>query len=195
MIVVEGGIAAGKSSVLEHVGSYWKHPIYLEPVAAWEKMLARYYQNENVGFELQTRIAVDMTLDIDTSPLTLHERCAWTMPDTFVEVMLQEGRLTPEDADLLRRLIKRLATRPSDIIYLRCEPGEALRRLQQRKRACENEVSLDYLTKLHRAYESAMAKATWRTNVCTIDVTHRDRAEVNSLVGYYMDKLCEHQDQ
>ena len=190
MIVVEGGIAAGKSTVLRYIATFWKHPIYLEPVAVWAPLLEKYYRGEDVGLQLQAKITVDTTVGLDTSPLSVHERCAWMQPGTFVRLMQQEGRLDDAEADLLCELCCRLAYVPDHVIYLRCEPGEAYRRLQQRARPCEQKVSEDYLRKLHGVYEDAMALATRSTEVYTIDVTHRCQEEVNSLVGFYMESLA-----
>ena len=43
--------------------------------------------------------------------------------------------------------------KPNLIVHLDVSPEESKRRIEMRRRECESSISLDYLQKLHAAYE------------------------------------------
>ena len=50
--------------------------------------------------------------------------------------------------------------KPNLIVHLDVSPEESLRRVQARKRECESTLSLDYLQRLHVAYEEFVGDIT-----------------------------------
>lgn len=46
--------------------------------------------------------------------------------------------------------------KPNLIVHLDVTPEESKRRIDMRKRECESNISLDYLSRLHAAYEDFM---------------------------------------
>lgn len=177
-------MGAGKTTVLKALASIG-YGVRLEPVNSWEPFLKRYYESASNAFALQTRIMYDMTAPLD-GDVQLTERCAWTQPFTFIRVMHKRGDLTDEESDLLIKLNERLCVKPAGIIYLRCDPEEAMKRIQRRGRGCEATVQSDYLRSLDAQYEECIKQAISNgINVRFLDVTHMKITEVVEKVLWF----------
>ena len=188
-VAVEGSLAAGKSSLLGYLAEAFSVPVFQEPVTAWAPLLQRFYEGGESAFGVQMKIMADIAVGQgDAQGDGVYERCAWTQPWTFNKVLHGEGLLTCEQLDLLRRANGMLARRPDVIVYLRCEPRVAMERLVRRGRACEANVTLDYMMRMHEAYEDMAREVgeAGRVAVHTVDVTRLDPGEVKSTVGYYL---------
>ena len=189
-VVVEGSLAAGKSTVLQHLAACTTLPVHQEPIADWEPLLKRFYAGEEGAFAVQTKIMADLTVGQGCAQEDgVYERCAWTAPYTFNKVLGELGLLSAKESDLLRQANALLARPPEVLVYLRCDPEEAMRRLVMRDRLCERSVSLDYMRRMHRAYEAMIERAREahpEIAVHTLDVTSMRAEEVKSTVGYLM---------
>ena len=158
-VVVEGNLAAGKSLILQHLAACTTLPVHQEPIADWEPLLKRFYAGEEGAFAVQTKIMADLTVGQGGAQGDgVYERCAWTAPYTFNKVLRELDLLTAQESDLLRQANALLARPPEVLVYLRCDPDEAMRRLAMRDRLCERSVSLDYMRRMHRAYEAMIER-------------------------------------
>ena len=186
---IEGNIGAGKTSVLRALEQKG-FAVRLEPVHAWEGLLAEYYselQGANTaakqiaGLRLQARIMVDICLTDQTADF--EERCGYTQPITFMRHMKKVGSLSEEGERALTKLNKALSQEPFHIIYLYCTPAIAMERVVLRNRGCESNVDQGFVSAMHDVYEKAMSVCkSLGVPVSTINVTHMDVQQVAQQV-------------
>lgn len=191
-VAVEGSLAAGKTVLLSYLAQAFAVPVYKEPVDSWAPLLQRFYDGEEGAFGVQTKIMADVTVGQGGAQGDgVYERCAWTQPWTFIRVMFEDGLLSVEQRDLLIAANRILARQPDVIIYLRCDPKVAMQRLIRRGRACEANVSLDYMEHMHTAYETMAREVRGRGDVAlhTVDVSCMDIGEVKSTIGFYLSNV------
>ena len=94
----------------------------------------------------------------DTSkPYRLVERTLLCQEKVFIPLLVKNNFLTELEQSLLEHfftMVKNHEGVVADIIvYLRTSPKIALTRIQKRNRQGEEDLSLDYLTKLHSYYD------------------------------------------
>ena len=58
---------------------------------------------------------------------------------------------------------------PDFLIYLKCDPGEELRRIRRRRRSPERSITMGYLTALNAALASRVALQSAHTEIIEID--------------------------
>lgn len=175
-VTIEGSLGSGNTTLLQSLAQQG-YKVRLENVAEWTDLLKKYYtalgrQDAWIpGTRLQTRITLDScTADQNVD---FEERCAHTQPSTFMQHMLQTGGLQPGGYDMLTELVRRLSTRPECIIYLKCDPEVALRRVRERDRECEGQVTIEYMRDMYAIYQAAAS--LWRQEglrVYEFDVSH-----------------------
>lgn len=71
---------------------------------------------------------------------------------------------------------------PELIIYFRLTPEQALERINQRGRECENSISLSYLKDLYDAYEDMMDELSLKTNVVYINAYQSRSSVLNECI-------------
>jgi deoxyadenosine kinase len=59
--------------------------------------------------------------------------------------------------------------KPNIIVHLDLQPEEALERIRMRSRDCETNISVDYLTSLHAAYEEFINEISRTVPVIKVD--------------------------
>ncbi len=152
-----------------------------EPVHEWERphaelggrsMLHTVYTPSESGasvapfqiYALMSRLRQTLAARWAGRDLVLSERCMASDRALFMEPQYRTGRVRPEEwiayeacfapaADVLGRLAD-----PAVVVYLRCSPETAWRRVQGRGRAEENGVTLDFLREMHDRHEAWMAE-------------------------------------
>ena len=90
-------------------------------------------------------------------PYRLVERTLLCQEKVFIPLLVENGFLTDLEQSLLAHFFAMVKTHEGVvadvIVYLRTSQGIALTRIQKRNRQGEEDLSLDYLTKLHSYYD------------------------------------------
>lgn len=71
-------------------------------------------------------------------------------------MLAKDGLLSERDLATYLELFEHMSNmmrRPTVIIHLDVAPAESMRRIAMRARSCESSIPLEYLEKLHAAYE------------------------------------------
>lgn len=139
--------------------------------------------------------------DANLTRLVVYERSPLDSVEVFGRVLSEAGQLASHEFALLQEFATHAgnASHPHVYVYLRCTPEVCAERVSSRDRLCEkSNISLDYLIKVHQAYENMIASLTLNTSttaVVTVDVSDRDETNVVDVVVdkllYYLDGATE----
>jgi len=218
-LFVEGSIGAGKSELCRRIGKPLRQRghrnviVVQEPVDAWtdvdgHNILDLFYRDPKrwaLAFQvhvMSTRIrAVRDAIDAytaahpdETNLLVVCERSIFTDRHIFVEALVRDGVLQPAEATLYNHAFAyyerfEYPGTVVGVVYMRASPETCHAHIQNRNRAEETTISLDYLRKLHAQHEEAMAVASaWRgaprcvIHVDTAGPIHTDDVPLNAVV-------------
>lgn len=167
-ISVAGNMGAGKSSIL-HALEMRDYPCVPEPVDTWSEWLTDFYRDpDRHAFSFQTKILYDFSqLRKNTS-----DGCTWIIERSPLESKVVFGAMVSMDEKhqkLYGDLYRELAWEPDFILYLRTDPETAYKRVQNRNRASETNVSFAYIRDLHKKYETFAETQSRYRPVVTID--------------------------
>jgi deoxyadenosine/deoxycytidine kinase len=166
LVHLEGNIASGKTTLGEALAADPNFHFIPEPVEEWqtgftENMLDRFYRvMDRWSFTFQictfaTRVAA--LRDLPSNQITVAERSIGCDRYVFAPSLYEQGALDTVEWDIYCRLWEEMAPRaplPDAILYLRTPAAECLRRLQVRRRAEEDSISLEYLLKLEERHDA-----------------------------------------
>lgn len=158
-ISISGLIGAGKSTLATSLGNILGLPVYYEPVQDneyledfYKDMKAHAFEMQiyllNKRFKQQQKIIWDGRGGIQDR--TIYE-------DTiFAKMLLDGGMISEKNYRTYIELFHNMSNfmkRPNLIVHLEVTPEESYERIKNRGRECEDAVTIDYLTRLHAAYE------------------------------------------
>lgn len=192
MIIIEGQIGVGKTTLGEVLENHFKVPLYRELGNEHTlQILNNYYQNRSRwGFLSQTHFLshrFSMILDLHlNNKHGIFDRSIFG-DRIFAEMLHEEGNMLPEEYSTYRMLFDnmiKLTKAPNLMIYLDCSVDMALKRINSRNRSCEKPIAREYLDKLNQKY------LTWYENytlspkifVKTDDLNIFNNLEKNNLL-------------
>jgi deoxyadenosine kinase len=175
LVGVSGIIGVGKSTLTESLGKILDWDIVKEPVESNE-YLDKFYKD-------MTKYSFPMQVYLLNHRFRQHQQMVWAnkstvqdrtiYEDVIFAKMLHDGGLM-DDLDfhtyvLLFNNMTNFLHRPDLIIYLDVEPTEALRRVRERSRSCEDGITLEYLISLKAGYEEWLKDVELRIPVLRMD--------------------------
>lgn len=200
-IVIEGGIAAGKTRLVEWLSTNPDVQIFPEPLSQWHSLngfniLEAFYQNPTKWiFPFQSYVILTMTerhLQQTTKPIKIMERSLMGAEKCFIELALQRQTIEKPEYDIFKAWIQFIRNNHdldiSEIIYIRIPPSIAFQRIKNRQRPGEQHITIEYLTLLNTLYEDWLLHEE-QILVHIIDGTHTIetvRNEVASILNQTM---------
>jgi len=190
IITVDGNIGSGKSTVLNLLrANGWR--INPEPLEQWQPYLEEMYigTDKNSVFEFQTCVFLDRCV-IDTKTTfpgssVVMERSPFFQQQVFLKSNLSNRFITVRQYELLDRMyINALNTwSPKVSIYLRSNPEACLERIKKRARHSEDNITLEYMSKLHQLHERAYASAICDgIPVLCVDIENKKPEDIASTI-------------
>jgi deoxyadenosine/deoxycytidine kinase len=194
VIVVEGNISSGKTTMMEHLVSKG-YTCYPENVAEWMPYLEELYNSDEKQTDmLQMRITLDQfkilkniqnLKDVKRLPngkkVVFIERWIGASEDVFIKGAMnaEYTTITPKGIKMWRDLVELSGLRDLKIdafIYIHSEPKEAHARILKRAqvRKSERSVAYDYVESIHNLYESYMSKCDNVITIYNTDATKED---------------------
>lgn len=175
IILVEGIIGSGKSTLSKHLAKYLGYRCIQEPVD--HVYLGKYYQDpERWGFPMQMDL---MHKRYALQQLAIHEALAETEykgsvldrgligDRVFCKLLAKAGYVSDIEWDTYQRAFNIMSsslTPPSKLVYLDVKPEVALERIRTRAREIEDEdgglMSIDYLIELYAEYNNLLNEIT-----------------------------------
>jgi deoxyadenosine/deoxycytidine kinase len=159
IVTIDGNIGAGKTTVLEYIGSLDpKIRLDLEPVAKWQPWLDKMYLSGTGVFEFQTRVWLDRCwpkMPNDNEVLFI-ERSPLFQLGVFVPANITNGKLTKDQGDIVNELYDKTLNmwQPDVYIYLQSDPAKCAERIIRRGRNSEDNIQITYLKELHNLHEA-----------------------------------------
>lgn len=158
LVSVDGNIGSSKSTVLQAVKKQVSCAVWTEPVADWSEALGLYY-TDNARWAMLLHVKILMAyaeMRKIADRVVVAERSAWTCMTVFEDMLLREGKLTPQEHEALVDVALMVDVVPDVIIYLDCDPETCYDRVSERARECENDLDAGYMLRLHDQYKRVM---------------------------------------
>jgi thymidylate kinase len=192
MIFVEGNIGTGKSTFLTHLSKHCK--VILEPVDEWTQMknangkniLEEFYSDPARNAYLFQSIAFRSRMKniVRREEGCFVERSIYTDRNVFAKTCREDGLIGDIEwhdyVSWFDWLTTEFQVRPQGFVYLRCEPEVSLGRIKKRNRSGEENISLEYLNKLHAKHDEWLLNEK-ENRVLVLDVTE-DRSTYEDLI-------------
>lgn len=177
LISIEGNIGAGKSTFVRKLQEQFKHDptiIFLqEPVDIWESVkdeegktiLQKFYEDsKKYAFAFQVLAFTTRLKNIQKTIENAPPECKAIIMERSLEAdrfifaaMLRDGKLMECVEHVIYRMYSEeamLKYRVNNVIWLATPPEECAKRIQNRKRDGEDDISLDYLKVCHKYHEA-----------------------------------------
>ncbi len=169
LVLLEGNIAAGKSTLGVALAASPHFHFVPEPVAHWQtgfaaNLLERFYADTprwaftmQIGaFVTRAQMAVPQTGDALTGAITVFERSVYCDRYVFAKNLHDQGTMDETEWAVYCHFWDHFTAAmpaPDAILYLRTPAEECLHRLQIRGRAEEKAISLAYLQQLEACHD------------------------------------------
>lgn len=159
MIIIDGQIGVGKTTLGKILEDHFKIPLYRElSNSDTITILENFYQNkERWSFTSQVHFLAhrfQMIKQIQADGNGVLDRSIFG-DSIFAEVLYENKLMTREEFNTYKGLLKsmlELVAPPTLLIYLDCSTTTALERIKSRNRECETIISRDYLDKINNKY-------------------------------------------
>jgi deoxyadenosine/deoxycytidine kinase len=155
IVTVDGNISSGKSTVVERLGS--DHAIFQEPLEKWT-LLDKFYADPRtyvLPFSLQV-LAAFAEVSRPDGGLVVTERSPLTTREVFTRMHVNDGTMNDADWQTFKRYFDIVGWKPDAIVFVHVPFDVCHRRMLRRNRSCEENVTLDYLERVEKSYETLL---------------------------------------
>lgn len=166
-ISVAGNIGVGKSTLVEILACEFGWQPYYEHVSDHPYLIDYYADRARWGFHSQIWFLTQRYTQHHHIAVmkqsVIEDRSMYEDFEIFVKELYAEQVLSPRDFALYQQLYDTLIQRmhpPSLVIYLQARVTTLQQRIMQRGRASEQQIPVDYLTKLNVRYTRWMREFT-----------------------------------
>ena len=175
-LAIAGNIGVGKTELTDRLAAALGWKVYYEPVIE-NPYLDRFYKDmERWSFHLQIYFLAERfkaQVKIGKSgEAFIQDRTIYEDAEVFARTLFEQGSMTRVDYENYVELFHCMTDflRPPDlIIYLHANPDTLMERIARRGRESEKAITRDYLTRLGKAYDGWIERATQRGDVRVID--------------------------
>ncbi len=187
-IAIEGNIGAGKTSLAKMMSDEFNAKTVLERFAD-NPFLPKFYEDkERYAFPLEMSFLADryQQLSDDLAQFDLFKNLIVSDYYIFKSLIFAQVTLQKEEYVLYRKmfdLMYREITKPDLYVYLYQNTDRLLKNIQKRGRDYEQNISSDYLNKIHNGY-SSFINTQQDLNTLIIDVSDLDF--VNNVNDYQL---------
>lgn len=161
IITIDGNIGVGKTSLLMHIHKNHGRHIDIEPIQKWKPYLEKINKLPIIGynsiwFEFQEIVWQDRAvLQNNSSHAIYYERSPLCTFNTFVEMIKNNNNINNEEYSILEQMYENTKKQniPNKYVYLQTSPEICYSRINSRGRECENNISIEYIEKIHYYHE------------------------------------------
>jgi deoxyadenosine/deoxycytidine kinase len=194
MIVIDGVVGVGKSTLMEILTKEMGLVAYEEPVVNNPILDKFYYNRERYSFPLQIFFLNERFRNIKMAsqqPNAVLDRSIYG-DLIFAKMLKDNGEMSIEEFNIYLNLFHNMIEHckaPKLMIYLEISPEEAMKRIAKRGRSYEQVVEKEYWIKLNKNYQEYFAQYQF-SPVLTINVDHLD-FETNQADRQYVLSLID----
>lgn len=171
LIVIEGNIGTGKSTLLDILHQTLKVNLIPEPTSKWqqvgqtENLLHLFYKDtprwaytfQSYAFLTRIHTIIEHLSQNDTQMVHVLERSVYCDRFCFAKNCYESGDMTALEWHIYKEwflwLVENFTPRPSGFVYLRTEPEVSHQRILKRHRHEETGIPLSYLKALHNKHD------------------------------------------
>jgi deoxyadenosine/deoxycytidine kinase len=170
LILYEGNIACGKSTLMRKYENHKNVNLMCEPLQLWENfhgsnlLELKYTNREKFEFLFQILAYISrfeqMNELFQTNSVKMIERSLYSSFEVFVEYSNKIIGMNPLEYEMLKYIfevtkkgILDSITRPDLIVYIRTDSDVCFTRMINRNRSAEKTVTFDVIEELHKAHE------------------------------------------
>lgn len=196
-VIVAGNIGVGKTSLVSLLSAKMDWEPYFEPEAA-NPYLTDFYKDmsgwafHSQVFFLSRRLKSHHEISKFSRPV-LQDRSVYEDAEIFAKNLHLQGYISPRDfntyCDLYKTLLEFLPP-PDLVLYLRASVPVLIKRINQRGRDYEKNISSEYLEELNLLYNSWISDFTL-CPVLTIPADNMDYVEIPAHLELIMEKVQE----
>ncbi len=196
-VIIAGNIGVGKTSLVSLLSAKLDWVPYFEPEAA-NPYLADFYKDmygwsfHSQVFFLSRRLKSHYEIS-QYSRTVIQDRSVYEDAEIFAKNLHLQGYINTRDfstyCDLYQTLLEFLPP-PDLVIYLRASVPVLMKRIRQRGRDYEKNISAEYLEDLNKLYESWIAEFTL-CPVLTIPADNMDFVEKETHLELIIHKVQE----
>lgn len=175
-LAIAGNIGVGKTELTNRLSAELGWMVYYEPVIQNPYLDMFYADMERWSFHLQIYFLSERfkaQVEIGRSPLPfIQDRTIYEDAEIFARTLHEQGSMTEVDYLNYKALFEVLMSyirKPDLIIYLKANPVTLMDRIARRGRESEKNITLEYITRLNRAYDGWMQRAAAEFEVLEID--------------------------
>lgn len=187
MFCIEGNIGVGKTTLIKSITKDF--PCFEEPVEEWT-LLENFYENpKEFAFSFQFQILITQfnifrKIFRNKDPLVFVERSHWSSKNVFIDLMKDGGIWSSEDEVSYDKLYRNINVNFKKIFYLNLAPEKCLERIKKRSRKGEENVTLEFLQKIHNKYNDALLNCPFE--VVYIDCLGKTTEEIKKEIYSYI---------
>ncbi|WP_046174946.1 deoxynucleoside kinase [Domibacillus indicus] len=161
MILIEGTVGAGKSTLSSLISDHFRIPVFEElGNPDTEKLLNRFYRDRSRwSFTTQIHFATErweMIKQVSGQRNGILDRSIFG-DEIFAELLSEDGSMAPEEYRTYKKLLAAIVATtkaPDLLIYLQCDTETAKERIDRRRRGFESEVDINYWERLNERYDA-----------------------------------------
>jgi len=197
-IAIAGLIGIGKSVLAEALSTIMDVPLFKENVKDNDVLKLFYLEMQKYSFQLQMSLINERTVQIQKLLIDgkggIQDRTIYE-DMIFATALYKSGLMMDTEYDVYSEAAKRAFqcfSRPSFVVYLVASPETCMKRIKERGREMEKNITLEYLTSLNEEYESFFQKMSrtatvirvnWENYGCPSDAAKEDTFEGVSTVA------------
>jgi len=196
-IAIAGNIGAGKTTLTALLAKHYQWEAHFEDVVDNPYLDDFYHQMERWSFNLQIYFLNSRFRQIldfhEKGNDIIQDRTIYEDAHIFAPNLHEMGLMSTRDFDNYRSLfalMERLISPPDLLIYLRSSIPNLVKQIQKRGREYEQNISPDYLKKIHYGYLDFIQKNA-AINSLIIDVTDLDFVQHYTHYEYIIEKIRE----
>jgi deoxyguanosine kinase len=213
IVVVDGLIASGKSSVLRLLSSKYGYLVEQQRVSDWT-LLKPFYENPKLYAEpLQYQIlesyhkiwqnyqeGSNKKIGKKNSSLTrvslvLLEAFSLSSFEVFAKMLQDDGVINDEkiqEIETFARENQKSRLYPNIFFYLDCDPKKCMERIKIRARPGEENIQLQYMERLSLYYENFIQNYKEKMNIVRLDNNVQDQAD---FIASKINDMCVQRNQ
>jgi deoxyadenosine/deoxycytidine kinase len=186
-ISIDGNIGAGKTTILKKLTNY---DVILEPVEEWTEHLTKFYEDPiRWGFCFNLKVLSSFAKWHNVDKFILFERSPIACNKVFTDMHYEDGNMDKLELKTFNDIYDNIGWSPDVLIYIKTRPENCLKRIKIRGRESEQNISIEYLDKVHKKYEELIIK---HKTVIIIDGERDTKIIYEEIKNIIDDLYCTH---